>query len=97
MKQILTMLLLCVFCSVSGQTSAILQKKVGKVYTHFKTDKIRATDSVLRLLPYDQWFVSLAPKDRNFRIIRIKYYEGICKKKPKQCKYLKGWVMRALN
>lgn len=43
-------------------------------------------DSVARLL-----------KLQNFRINRIKYYLNICIKHPKNDKFLKGWIARALQ
>ncbi len=40
---------------------------------------------------------SLALKAQNFRVNRIKFYLKICNKNPKQDKFLKGWINRAVQ
>jgi len=71
--------------------------KANKIYSFYKSDKLTATDSVIKMLPNDKWFQSLAIKDQNFRVNRIKFYRNLCVKKPKNLVYLKGWTLRALK
>jgi len=72
-------------------------KKADGIYRAFPKDKFKATDSIVSMLQHDTWFNSLSPKDKAFRINRIHAYEAICKKKPSNTVYLKGWVFRALK
>lgn len=85
-----------------GQTSKQTRHKAAVIYSLKQIKKgvrntpILATDSILRMLPKDQWFSTLSDSSKHFRIVRIKFYEGICKRKPNQSKFLPGWVDRAL-
>jgi len=95
-----------------GQTSKVARHKAATIYSlkqirvgysvkkHrdsvVRNTPVLATDSILRMLPRDAWFSSLSDSSKHYRIVRIEFYDGLCKRKPSQSKFLPGWVDRAL-
>lgn len=94
----LILFLTFITCSATAQTNKVINAKAQRIYKKYgKAHVIAATDSVVKVLQQDKWFLSLSPTDRKFRLLRIRKYEAICKANNKNTIYLKGWVTRALN
>lgn len=106
MKRFISFLALCLFSvSALAQTpsSKEINKKWDAIAHYYKKSKPTASqcsnapDSLIKILPNDAWFSTMSPIAQKFRIKRIEKYRDICKKKPSQNKYIKGWVKRALQ
>jgi hypothetical protein len=106
MKRIIVLLVtvLLSFSSIAQEpTPKALNKKWEAIAHFYKKSKPAPTqcqngpDSLIKILPTDPWFSTMSPIAQKFRIKRIEKYRDICKKKPSQNKYIKGWVKRALQ
>lgn len=55
-------------------------------FTSYAQPKTNNCDSLMRVL-----------NTYKFKIERIKYYIKVCQRNPKNNKYLKGWIIRAIK
>lgn len=53
----------------------------------------RKNDSLLKVVHLDEMII----KTKNYQLNRVRFYINICMKNPKQDKFLKGWVRRAVS
>lgn len=54
-------------------------------------------DTAYMVPKHDYDSVRYALHDANYKLLRIGYYLNICISKPRNDKFLKGWIRRVLN
>lgn len=78
-----------------------VQKKCDPVIEYvYRTDSTDVSDSLYAELSRYKSAYSVLRDSlivQNYKINRVKFYLNICMKNPKQDKFLKGWVRRAVQ
>lgn len=92
MRNIIVALLLIMSSCKTNETKAKCPPiDTVRVQTYINCDSSNKvlTDSIKVLR--EQLFIN------RYKVERVKYYLNICNRNPKQSKYLKGWVRRAVH